>query len=137
MDKITTALCFDVGLKRTGVASGQSITATAHPAGQLIVTGGRHNWQELDKLMTEWQPNLIVVGDPSSSDPALCKAINRLKSHIQKNHKLPIIDVDERLSTNAANIELADGGLSQARKTALRDQVAACLILESYFNSID
>ena len=132
-----TALGFDIGLKRTGVAVGQSLSLTASPAGQLVVTNGRHDWLAVDKIIQQWQPSVIVVGDPKTSDPAMNKAINRFKSHIQQQHKLPIIEVDERLTSNAANVELAERGLQLKQKTAMRDQIAACLILESYFSDLD
>ncbi len=131
-----TALAFDVGLKRTGVAGGQTFTKNANPAGQIAVVRGRHDWAAIDSLIEEWQPDLIIIGDPQSDDPHLNKAINRLKSHIQRFHKLPIVDVNETLTSSAANQEFAERGISQARKTELRDQVAACLILETYFHSI-
>lgn len=129
-------LAFDIGLKRSGVASGQTLTKTARPAGQLLVKNGRFDWPQVDKLIQEWQPNALIIGDPNSDDPALRKAINRFKSHIQQQHKIPIIDVDETLTSVAANVEIADQGFSLDRKTELRDQIAACLILETYFNSL-
>ncbi len=129
-------LAFDIGLKRTGVASGNTLTKAAHPAGQLLVNNGRFDWAQVDKLIAQWQPTSIVIGDPKTDDPAFKKVINRFKSHIQQNHKLKIIEIDERLSSAAANAEISEQGLSIERKVELRDQVAACLILESYFNSL-
>ena len=129
-------LGFDIGLKRTGVASGHTLTKTANPAGQLIVNNGRFDWQQVDTLISHWQPSALVIGDPKTSDLALKKAINRFKSHIQQNHKLPLFEMDERLSSVAANAEISDQRFSLERKIELRDQVAACLILESYFNSL-
>ena len=133
---IETILAFDVGLKRTGVASGQTQTKTAQVAGLLHVKNGQFDWLEVDKIILKWEPNRIVIGDPKTDDPHLNKAINRLKSHIQQQHKLPIIDVDETLSSVAANNELAKSDLNVERKTKLRDQLAACLILETYFSSL-
>ena len=134
---IETILAFDVGLKRTGVASGQTQTKTTQVAGLLHVKSGHFNWLEVDKLIRKWEPNRIVIGDPKTDNPHLNKAINRLKSHIQQKHKLPIMDVDETLSSVTANDELVKAGLNTARKTALRDQLAACIILETYFSSLD
>ena len=131
-----TFLAFDIGLKRTGVANGGLFTKAATPAGALFVVNGRHDWVGVDALIEEWAPDAIVIGDPKSSDPHLNKAINRFKSHIHRWHKLPIIDVDERLTSSAANHQLSQRGLNQQRKTELRDQVAASLILETYFNSL-
>ncbi len=132
-----TFLAFDIGLKRTGAASGSLYTKSASPAGMIVVNNGRHDWASVDALIEEWQPDAIVVGDPQSSDPHLNKAINRFKSHVHRWHKLPIIDVDERLTSSAANESLAERGLSEQRKTELRDQVAAALILETYLNSVE
>ena len=49
--------------------------------------------------------------------------------------------MNETLTSSAANTELSDnqlqGKLTTERKIKLRDQVAACLILESYFHSLN
>ena len=127
-------VAFDVGLKRTGVAAGQRFNKSANPAGQITVVRGRHDWPAVDNIVEQWDPDLILIGDPQSNDPHLNKAINRLKSHIQRYHKIKIIDVNERLTSSSANLELAPHHLTRTRKTELRDQIAACLILESYFN---
>jgi len=137
MPRLKNVLALDVGLKRTGVASGQSLTETANPCGVITVTNGKPDWLNLDQLIAEWQPDTIIIGDPASSDSRLKKVINRIKSHIQQKHKLPIIDIDERLTSSAANQALADQRMSVKRKIELRDQIAACLILETYFHSLN
>ena len=129
-------MAFDIGLKRTGVATGTNLNKKANPAGKITVVRGRHDWPAVDGLVEEWQPDLILVGDPQTKDPHLTKAINRFKSYIQQHHKIKIIDFNERLTSNSANQELAGRNISQERKTELRDQIAACLILESYFNEL-
>ena len=134
--KHQTFVAFDVGLKRTGVASGQTRTKLAQPAGQLWVNNGRFDWPEVDKTISAWQPDAIVIGDPKSNDPHLNKAINRLISHIQQTHKLPIIRVDESLTSVAANNEMQELDLSLDKKIAMRDQIAACIILETYLNQL-
>lgn len=133
---MSCVLALDVGLRRTGVAVGQTLTGTAQPCATLAADRGRLDWDQFDRLIKEWQPACIVIGDPQTTDPHLNKLINRIKSHIQQNHKLPIHSMNEHLSSSAANAVLADRGLSQSQKIALRDQVAACLILESYFHSL-
>ena len=132
---MTIALAFDIGLKRTGVASGQELSSTANPLDLINVKNGRHDWNHLDKLIVEWAPSTIVIGQPNTIDPALNKAINRFKSHIQQTHKLPVIEIDETLTSHEANQEMAGKIRSSKDKTRLRDQVAACLILESYFRT--
>ena len=100
-----------------------------------MVTNGRFDWLKVDALFAKWQPDRVIIGDPGGDNPHLCKVINRLKSHIQQQHKLAIEDVDETLTSAEANHQLSGAGLSLERKVELRDQIAACLILESYFAS--
>lgn len=133
---VKTVMCFDIGLQRTGVAVGQRLTNSAQPVGQINGKSGQLDWIQLEHLLKEWQPELIVLGDPKTTNTHLNKLINRFKSHIQQQHKIPIIEVDERLSSAAANNELVHSKLGVRQKTHLRDQIAACLILESYFNSL-
>lgn len=135
MNTQQTILGFDIGLKRTGVASGHTLNKSANPAGQLLVKQGRHDWNLVDAMIKKWCPAKIIIGNPKSSDPHLNKAINRFKSHIQQVHKIEIIEVDETLTTSAANYEIHDLGIGATRKKKLRDQIAACLILETYFSS--
>lgn len=131
-----TILAFDIGLKRTGVAVGQTLLKTAQPAGLLTVKNGQFMWSEVDTLINKWEADLIVIGDPKTKDPHLNKAINRFKSHVQQQHKLPIIEQDETLTSDAANAELAAAGLSKDARIKMRDQIAARLILEAYFEQL-
>ena len=129
-------LAFDIGLQRTGVASGQDLSSTANPLDLIRVKGGRHDWEHLDRLIIEWAPSTIVIGQPNTGDAALNKAINRFKSHIQQKHKLPIVEINETLTSHEANQEMAGQIKSTKDRMRLRDQVAACLILESYFRTL-
>lgn len=137
MTENQTLLAFDVGTQRTGVAVGQTLTKTAEPAGQLTVKQGQFDWEQVQKLLDEWQPQICVIGDPKTADPHLNKVINRLR-HFLQTQRVKIISVDERLSSEQSNqrLNLATNKLSQQKKTLLRDQIAACIILERYFDSL-
>jgi putative Holliday junction resolvase len=128
-------IAFDVGLKRTGIAIGHTLTRSAQPAATLEVKNGQLPWPAIDKLIDEWQPGHSVVGDPKTANPHLNKLIRRLMHFLQHEHKLTISRVDETLTTDAANHRLEGGGMTAAQKTQIRDQVAACIILDSYFNT--
>lgn len=134
--KPPTLLAFDLGLRRTGVAVGHSPDKPSQPAGVVKVSNGRPDWQQVDRLIARWQPQRLVIGDPRSDDAALLKLVNRFRSHIQQNHKLPIVVCDESYTTDAANAELAERGIKGKDKIAMRDQVAACLILDAYLHSL-
>ena len=63
-----TILAFDYGLRRIGVAVGQSVTGSASPLG--IVANGPDGVDdaELSALIAEWRPTRLVVGLPMHAD---------------------------------------------------------------------
>ena len=126
---------FDVGLARTGVAVANSLNRSARVAGSVVVNNGRHDWQAVDALIAEREPEAVILGNGSQHDPSLTKAINRLKSHLEQQHKLKVHLVDEALSTVNANRAMVDEDVGRSKRKSLRDQFAACIILESWLNS--
>lgn len=128
-------LSLDVGLKRTGVAIAQADGFHAKPLQSITVKNGKPDFKELDKLNLEWTPALYVIGDPNTDNPHLNKTIKRFKHQIRSVYKCPVEDVSEHLTTEMANIEMRDSSLSFEKKKKLRDQIAACLILETYLNT--
>ena len=58
-----TILAFDFGLRRIGVAVGQTTTQTA-TALRTVSNGPEPDWAAVDRLVAEWRPQLLVVGLP-------------------------------------------------------------------------
>jgi len=127
-------MAFDVGLKRTGVAVGSQHSGGAEPLTTLIGKSGQLDWEQVDRLLETWAPNLCIIGDPKTTNPHLNKLIRRLTHHLQVNG-FRVVMVDEHLTSVAANAHLADTDYSTAQRQEKRDQVAACLILERYLES--
>ena len=63
-----TLLGFDFGTRSIGVAIGQEITGSAQPLRALKANDGIPSWEEIGKLLGEWQPDLLVVGLPLNMD---------------------------------------------------------------------
>ncbi|MGL5585418.1 MAG: Holliday junction resolvase RuvX, partial [Plesiomonas sp.] len=63
-----TMMAFDFGTKSIGVAIGQEITATARPIASLKARDGIPDWTQVEKLLKEWKPDLVVVGLPLNMD---------------------------------------------------------------------
>ena len=57
-----TVLAFDFGLRRIGVAIGQTITKDARPLTVLQVTDGIPKWEEIESLISTWCVTQLVVG---------------------------------------------------------------------------
>ncbi|VFP81886.1 Holliday junction resolvase RuvX [Candidatus Erwinia haradaeae] len=131
-----TLLSFDFGMRRIGVASGQDVTKTACPLNVLNAKNGKPNWNEVDILLKEWQPNHIVIGLPlnmDGSDQAITTHTRKFSHSIYLRYNIPISLHDERLSTKEARSILFEyeGGYQAFRKRNI-DSIAAVIILESW-----
>ena len=126
-------LALDIGESRTGVAFGQQLSNTVQPIASITVKHGKPDFQALDKLINDWQPNKIVIGNIAEQAPALKKIANRFTAQLQSQHKLPVISIDETLSTHAANLLMNELAIKPSERKQKRDQFAAAAILSSYF----
>jgi putative pre-16S rRNA nuclease len=131
-----TVLCFDYGTKTIGVAVGQSITQTATPVIGLKAKDGIPDWNQIKKLIDEWQPNLLLVGLPVNMDGSESELSLRAKKFGNRLHGrfgLKVTMADERLSSFAAKGEIIDRTGSRDFKNQNVDALAAKIILESWF----
>jgi putative Holliday junction resolvase len=131
------ALGFDFGLRRIGVAVGQSLTATAGGVGVVAARDGEPEWASIERLVREWHPRALVVGIPYNSDgneQALSQSAREFARMLETRLGLPVHLVDERLTSQAAQTELKAerrAGRRRLRKGDI-DSRAARLILESW-----
>jgi len=132
-----TFLGFDFGLKRIGVAVGQSVTITASPLSIIKAQNGIPDWEEIAKLIATWQPKALIVGVPVNPDGTNQEITERARCFARQLHKyyhLPVHEVDERLTTKTAREEIyKKGGYKALQKEAI-DSIAAKLILEAWMH---
>ncbi len=69
-----TLLAFDFGTKSIGVAVGQRITGTARPLPAIKAQDGTPDWNIIERLLKEWQPDEIIVGLPLNMDATKAKS---------------------------------------------------------------
>ena len=67
-NKISKVIGFDYGKKRTGIASGQTITNTATPLITLTQIEGNPDWEGIKRQIEEWQPDALIIGVPYHID---------------------------------------------------------------------
>ena len=126
--RIRTYLAFDFGLKRVGVASGNTLTGTAQPLRTVAATGDAR-FAAIARLVDEWQPDALVVGVPFHPDGAEHENTLRARRFARQLHgrlRLDVHEVDERYTTTEAH---ADGAGDL-------DAASAALILEQYLRSV-
>lgn len=132
-------LGFDYGTKSIGVAVGTTFTGTASPLVALKATDGNPNWEQVEKLLKEWQPALCVVGLPLNMDGTeqpLTAQAKKFANRLHGRFGVQIHLQDERLTTVSVREELfSRGGFRELQKGRV-DSAAACVILEDYFSSL-
>lgn len=134
-----TVLAFDFGEKRIGVAVGETLLKLAHPLTTIISSENAVKFAHIANLIDEWKPQLLIVGLPTYLDgeahlmTQLCK---KFAQRLEGRFNLPVMMVDERLSSAEAAQSLREQGIIGLQQKALLDQVAAQNILQSYFDSI-
>ena len=133
-----TLLAFDFGTKSIGVAIGQQITGSARPLTAIRARDGIPDWQLIERLLKEWQPDFVVVGLPLNMDGTEQPLTDRARKFSQRLHGRFGVRVelhDERLSTVEARAELfAHGGFRALNKGSV-DSLSAVIILESWFDT--
>ena len=134
-------LGFDFGLRRIGIAIGQTTTHTANSL-QTVANGREPDWPSIDRLIREWKPTMCLVGLPLGRDGEetdMSKAARSFGSALQKRYSLEVGYADERLSSRAAENRFAElrssGGLKKKHASRL-DAMAAQIILENWLQSL-
>ena len=128
-------LGFDYGTKQIGVAVGQAITGQARELCVLKAQNGVPDWQKVEALIKEWQPDAIVVGLPLNMDGSKSEMSERAEKFARRlngRFNLPVHTHDERLTTfEAKGQRLAQGQRGGYRERPV-DSLAAALLLEGW-----
>lgn len=125
---VQTFLAFDYGLKRVGVATGNSLMRQAQPL-RTISAEGDARFKAIGQLIAEWAPDALVIGVPSHPDGAEHENTARARKfgrQLSGRFQRPVIEVDERYSTTEAHA----GGARDL------DAASAAIILQQYFNAL-
>lgn len=134
---IKTLLAFDYGTKNIGAASGTTLASITSELPPLKARDGVPNWDQIKKMLDQYQPDLVLVGLPlnmDNSESELAARARKFGNRLHGRFGVQIEMVDERLSTFEAKGEAFDRGYSDDYKNNPVDSIAARLILESWMN---
>lgn len=134
-----TVLAFDFGEKRIGVAVGETILKLAHPLATIASIENTVKFEQIAALISEWRPQLLIVGLPTHMDGEahlMTQLSKKFAQRLEGRFNLPVMMVDERLSSAEAAQSLKEQGITGLQQKAMIDQVAAQTILQSYFDSL-
>ena len=135
--KPKSLLGFDYGLKQIGVANGQTLTCSATGLTILKAVDGIPDWVKVETLLSEWKPDLVVVGLPLNMDDSESELSTRARKfarRLQGRFAVEVEMVDERLTSREAKMLGREQGTQDLTKI---DHIAASLILQSWLDCPD
>ncbi len=131
-------LAFDFGEKRIGVAVGNTLMQMAHGLTTIAAEDNARKFSEIAALIEAWQPALLVVGHPTHLNGeahAMTKLAEKFAQRLEGRFAIPVVMVDERLSSAEASQTLKAAGIHGRAQKPMLDQVAAQTILQSYLDA--
>lgn len=126
---IETIFAFDFGVKRIGVAMGNTMIRQAAPVKVISAIDNATRFADIQALLDEWKPARLVVGLPMHPDGAEHDMTARARKFANQLHgrfNLPVELVDERYSS----------AVISAKRGEVIDDRAAAIILQQYFDTI-
>jgi putative holliday junction resolvase len=137
-----TVLSFDYGLRRIGVAVGNTLTGTAEALATIAAEDGLPDWRAIDRCVADWRPAAIVTGVPynmAGRDARLSTAALRFADELGGRYGIEVHRVDERLTSREAEDDLRERRRSGAKARRVRrgdvDREAARLLLLQWLRS--
>jgi putative Holliday junction resolvase len=124
---LNTILAFDFGLKRIGVAVGNTVLKQAQPLTIIREATNDAKFAAIATLINAWQPALCVVGLPRHPDGVeheMTLRCRRFANQLHGRFDVATVLVDERYSSAVISHQRGD----------LIDDRAAAIILQQYFD---
>ena len=134
-------LAFDFGLRRIGIAVGDTVSRSASPRRALLSPASGPDWTAIQREIATTGPDVLLVGAPYNDDGSpsrVAPAANRFALELATRSGLPVERVDERYSSVEAAGELKSRRASGEMRRRVRpgdvDSAAAAVILGSWLH---
>lgn len=135
-------LGLDFGSKTVGVAISDPLMITAQ--GVEIIRRDSENkirktLQRIEELIKEYEVEKIILGYPKNmngTDGERVEKTMEFKEALERRTGLPVIMVDERLTTVSADKIMMESGIRRENRKEYVDEIAAMLILQNYLESV-
>ena len=134
-------LGLDYGSKTVGVAVTDPLGLTAQ--GVEIIRRQKENhlrktYQRIRELCEQYDVEKIVLGLPLNMDDTMGDRAEKtleFKKELERRLSVPVLLVDERLTTVEAIEIMDDAGIKISEREKYVDMIAATIILQDYMNS--
>ena len=125
---VDIVLGFDFGIKRIGIAMGNTLTGQAQPLKVVSAIDNATRFKIIGDLIAQWQPARLIVGEPRHPDGAehdMTLRSRRFANQLHGRFNLPVELVDERYSS----------AVIASKRGEVIDDKAAAIILQQYFDA--
>ncbi len=125
----------DVGESRIGIALSDPLGKTAQPLDTIKRDDA--SIDRIEGLVREHVVQRVVAGLPllmDGSEGAQARLVRRFTGELAERLEVPVVMVDERLTTREAESVLAGGRSKRGAKRAASDRIAAAIILRAYMD---
>lgn len=132
-------MALDYGERGVGVAISDELRLTARPLTTIRREKQRYAQviERISELVAENEVATLIVGLPLNMDGSRGPAVERVESFISDLGRclsIPIVTVDERLTSREADRMLREMGMGFRERRALSDEYAASVILQDYID---
>ena len=134
--KAITALAFDFGTRRIGLAVGNSITGSSQALAPIAADNDGTRFSLIETQIQEWAPDQLVVGlpcHPDGAEHAMTAKARRFGNQLHGRFGLPVAWVDERYTSTILEHDPDFQRQHASKKATSLDSESARLILEQYF----
>ena len=134
-------LGLDLGSKTVGMAVSDYLGIIANPIGTLRIE--ENNLEQALELVKEevkkQGAEKIVLGLPKNMNGSIgfqAEYCLKFKERLENEIKLPVIMIDERMTSTMANNIMLKADMSRNKRKQNVDKLAATIILQSYLDSM-
>lgn len=132
-------LGFDIGEKTIGLALSDVRRMIATPYKTLERGKFAKDADRLLSIIREHNVGALVLGYPINMDGSegpKCQSVRQFARNLAAKISLPMLLMDERMSTMAVTRTMLDADLSRARRAELVDKMAASYILQGALDAM-
>ena len=132
-------LGIDLGSRTVGLAISDFLGMVANPIGTDRIEENDLNQalECVEKRVKEYSAEKIVLGLPKNMDGSLgfqAQYCLQFKEMLEEKLKLPVIMIDERLTTKMAHSAMLSADMSRQKRKQNVDKIAASIILQSFLD---
>lgn len=130
-------LALDIGERRIGVAVSDETATIVQPLAVIAREGTAKDVERITHIAHQHEAKEVVVGLPVTLRGEQAQAVQKVQAfvaHLRRALDVPIVLVDERLSTTEADRRMREADVGRGARRQKVDAVAAALILENYLS---